>query len=234
MFTDRTEAGQRLAARLAPEVRRPAVVLALPRGGVPVAAEVARVLRLPLDLVMVRKIGLPAEPEVALGAIAGQDGEEMILNPQLAAISGLSRDEIEELAEVQRHELRRRRDLYLAGRPPQPLAGKTVIVIDDGIATGATLRAAIRAVRRTGPSRVILAVPVAPAEVLADLRGLVDAVVCLETPDPFIAVGAHYRAFAQVPDAEVLRLLSACAARDDTSGDRASASSQGYAPRSDP
>lgn len=207
MFTDRNQAGRLLADRLAHLEGADVVVLALPRGGVPVAAQVAAALAAPLDLMLVRKVGLSGHEELALGAIAGPDGAEFVINPEVAASSGLSAAEIARLAEAVRPELRRRRAAYLGTRPPVALAGKTVILVDDGIATGATMRAALQALRRAGPKRVVLAVPVAPPETLAALRAMVDELVCLETPYAFAAVGAHYASFPQVSDAEVLSLL---------------------------
>lgn len=209
MFPNRIEAGKQLATSLAPLITGPAVVVALPRGGVPVAAEIARRHNLPLELMLVRKVGMPRHEELALAAIAGEDGSEMVVNEDVAASAGLSRDAILRLAEPQRKELQRRRKAYLGDRTPVPLADKTVIVVDDGIATGATMHAAIHAVRRAHPERIILAVPVASEDVLATFRSEVEEIVCLETPRPFFAVGAHYGDFPQVSDDEVTRDLAA-------------------------
>lgn len=223
-FADRVEAGRRLAEVLARRADPEPVVLALPRGGVPVAAEVARVLHAPLDLVMVRKIGVPSQPELAAGAVVNGDRPEIVVNDAIAASAGLRRQDVERLAKPQLDEIRRRRALYLAGRASVPLAGKTVYVIDDGIATGATMRAALRAVRRQGPKQVILAVPVGPADSLDELRGEADEVVCVSVPDFFLAVGAHYMVFDQVEDDEVVRLLQAASPApppDATPGDAA-------------
>lgn len=211
MFKDRIEAGKQLAERLTESLPRPAVVLALPRGGVPVAAEIARRHGLPLDLMLVRKVGLPAQRELAVAAIAGADGSELTVNADVAAMAGLSPEEIRDLAEPERTELRRRRTVYLGDRKPVSLIGKTAILVDDGIATGATTRAAIAATRQAGAQQIILAVPVAPSEVLDRLRREVDKIICLETPDPFHAVGAHFRDFPQVSDDEVTRTLAAFA-----------------------
>lgn len=207
MFTDRIQAGQLLADRLAQLNLGDVVVLALPRGGVPVAAQVAKRLGAPLDLMLVRKVGLPGHEELALGAIAGPDGADWVVNPDVADASGLSDHEMAMLAERQKPELRRRCARYLGGRPPIPLAGKTAILVDDGIATGATVRAALTALRRAGPNRIILAVPVAAPDVIAALRSEVDQLICLEAPRGFYAVGAHYAAFPQVSDEEVISFL---------------------------
>lgn len=207
MFTDRDQAGRMLAARLMHLKGPNVVVLALPRGGVPVAAQVATALAAPLDLMLVRKVGLPGHTELALGAIAGPDGAEFVLNPEVAASSGLSDAAIARLAEAARPELLRRRAAYTGARPALALAGKTVILVDDGIATGATMRAALQALRHAGPKQVVLAVPVAPPDTLAALGTMVDELICLEMPYAFAAVGAHYASFPQVSDAEVLALL---------------------------
>ncbi len=209
MFPDRKDAGQQLATRLTSLLDGPAVVLALPRGGVPVAAEIARQHELPLDLILVRKIGLPGHEELAVAAIAGPDGADMVVNEDVADAAGLDRAAIDRLAEPVRAELRRRRALYLGDRAPVPLTGKTAIIVDDGIATGATMHAAIRSIRNQGAARIILAVPVASADVLDQFRAGVDQIVCLETPFPFRAVGAHYRSFPQVGDDAVKAGLAA-------------------------
>jgi len=180
MYANRTEAGKKLAALVTPLLDGPAVVLALPRGGVPVAAEIARQHSLPLDLILVRKVGLPWHRELAVAAIAGPDGSEMVVNDGVAKSAGLNREEIERLAEPERRELQRRRALYLGDRKAIPLTGKTAIVVDDGIATGATMRAAIAAIRHAGAKRIILTVPVAPREVLDQLTQDVDEIVCPE------------------------------------------------------
>lgn len=209
MFSDRKEAGKLLASQLTPLLDRPAVVLALPRGGVPVAAEIARKHDLPLDLVLVRKVGVPGHEELAVAAIAGPSGTDMVVIEDVADAVGLDRAAIDRLAEPARAELRRRRALYLGDRSPVPLTGKTAIVVDDGIATGATMHVAIRSIRNRGATQIILAVPVASADVLDQFRAEVDQVVCLETPFPFYAVGAHYRSFPQVDDDAVKGSLAA-------------------------
>ena len=207
-FADRTEAGQQLAKVLAGRTLERPVVLALPRGGVPVALEVARALHAPLDLVMVRKIGLPGQPEVALAAVVDGGRPDLEVNEGIALQAGLNRLDIVKLAEPELAEITRRRALYLAGRKSVPLAGRTAIMVDDGIATGATVRVALRAVRRQGPARLILAVPVAPAAELDTLRDLVDEVICLHAPEAFGAVGAWYADFTQVADDDVIAMLA--------------------------
>lgn len=209
MFVDRDEAGRELARHLTGLRNHAPVVLALPRGGVPVAARIAEALNAPLDLMLVRKIGVPGHRELAVGAIAGSDGRTMVTNPDVAAAARLDEREIEKLADAERAELRRRRALYLKGRPPFDLAGKTVILVDDGIATGATAKAALLAIRRAGPKRIVLAVPVASAQAIAALRPLADEIICLAIPPMFYAVGAHYSTFPQVEDAEVIDILAA-------------------------
>lgn len=209
MFADRDAAGRVLARKLTALGDQAPVVLALPRGGVPVAACIAKALNAPLDLMLVRKIGVPGYRELAVGAIAGADGQTMVTNPDVVAMARLDTQEIAQLADAERAELRRRQALYLKGRPPLDLAGKTVIVVDDGIATGATAKAALLAIRDAGPKRIVLAVPVASTEAVAALQPLADEIICLAIPAMFQAVGAHYRHFPQVSDAEVIDLLAA-------------------------
>lgn len=209
-FADRTEAGQRLGAALSDLDFIEPVVLALPRGGVPVALEVARALGAPLDIVMVRKIGLPGQPEVALGAVVDGDRPDLEVNADIAHQAGVDRLDIVKLAEPELAEITRRRTLYMAGRKPVPLRGRTAIIVDDGIATGATIRVALRSVRRQAPARLVLAVPVAAPEALVPLRSLADEVICLATPERFKAVGAYYADFAQVSDSDVIALLGQC------------------------
>lgn len=208
MFADRNEAGRELARHLTALRDQAPVVLALPRGGVPVAARVAEALNAPLDLMLVRKIGVPGHRELAVGAIAGADGQTMVTNPHVAAIAGLDARAIEHLADAERPELRRRHALYLQQRAPIDLAGRTVILVDDGIATGATAKAALLAIRQARPRRIVLAVPVASADAVAALRTFADEIVCLAIPQAFYAVGAHYRDFPQVADAEVIDILA--------------------------
>jgi putative phosphoribosyl transferase len=208
-FADRTAAGRVLAdALLARRLIEPVVVLALPRGGVPVAAVVARTLHAPLDLLIVRKIGAPGQPELAVAAVAEGEPPEVAVDEPIRVALGVSRETIDRQARLELREVARRRERYLAGRAPVPVAGATVVLVDDGIATGTTVRAALRALRRRAPARVILAVPVAPSDTLDALRGEVDEVVCLATPEGFSAVGCHYVDFHQVADAQVLDALA--------------------------
>lgn len=207
MLQDRTEAGRRLAEALADRAGESPVVLALPRGGVAVAGEIARRLAAPLDVVLVRKLGSPWQPELAIGAVVDGDSPETVLNDELVDAIGVPASYIEAETKRQLALIAERRQRYQVERRPVTIAGSTVIVVDDGIATGATMRAALRAIRRAGPKRIVLAVPVAPAETVEELAEEADEIVCLDTPDPFFAIGAHYRDFRQVEDEEVLRLL---------------------------
>lgn len=209
-FADRAEAARLLAREVAARMLpAPVVVLALPRGGVPIAAELARLLHAPLDLLLVRKIGAPWQPELAIAAVVNGAAPDIVFNDEVMACSRIDPDYIEAQVLAQLHEIHRRRGLYLQGRPAVPLKGATVVVVDDGIATGTTLRVALKALRRQAPARLVLAVPVAPHDVLQSLRGEVDEVVCLAEPDPFVAIGGHYRDFHQVGDAEVIAALDA-------------------------
>lgn len=205
MFHDRTEAGEKLADALAARAFDNPVVLALPRGGVPVALPVADRLGAPLDLLLVRKIGCPGNRELAAGAVV--EGGDPVFNPEVLAMHRLAPEDFEAAIAEKRAEIAARRQAWLAGRAPVDLRGRTAIVVDDGIATGATVKAALQGLATRGPAKVVLAVPVAPADSLAALAPLCDAVICLETPSLFYAVGAHYRVFGQVPDAEVGRML---------------------------
>jgi len=208
MFADRTEAGAALAeavARLDPE--NP-VVLALPRGGVPVAAQVARRLGAPLGLLLVRKLGAPGHEELAAGAVGEGAPPVTVFNPHVLAMLGLKEKDFATAIAEKAAQNADRAEKYLGGRPRPGVRGRIAIVVDDGIATGATVQAALAVLRRQEPRRIVLAVPVAPAEELAEIRALVDDLICLETPEPFIAVGAHYRHFPQTTDEEVIRLLA--------------------------
>ncbi|HWX36084.1 MAG TPA: phosphoribosyltransferase [Steroidobacteraceae bacterium] len=207
MFANRTSAGRELSGRLQHLRHEKPVVLALPRGGVPVGFEIAEQLDAPLDIILVRKIGVPWQPELALGAVVDGADPQVIFNDKLAAELGIERDYIAGETARQLQEIERRRKIYLGDRPSSPLAGATVIVVDDGIATGSTVRAALRAVRKSGAAKIVLAVPVAPEDTLDELRGEVDEIVFLGSPSPFIAVGAHYAEFAQLTDADVVALL---------------------------
>jgi putative phosphoribosyl transferase len=207
-FADRGEAGRRLADKLVHLKDRQPVVLALPRGGVAVGFEISRALNAPLDIVLVRKIGVPWQPELALGAVTDGAGHETFIDRNLAASLNVPDSYIEAETARQLEEIERRRDAYREGRPALEVAGRTAIVVDDGIATGATMRVALQAVRRRGPGRLVLAVPVAPPETLAALREEVDEAVCLETPIELGAIGFCYRDFHQLSDAEVTDLLA--------------------------
>lgn len=207
LFRDRREAGRRLAMALGRFAAEAPLVLALPRGGVPVAYEVAAGLRAPLDLLLVRKIGAPGHEEYGIGAVIDGADPQLVLNEDVVKMLGPSPDYIHAEMRRQVAELERRRQAYLGGREPPSLAGRTVIVVDDGIATGGTVKAALRGARKNGPERLVLAVPVAPPDTLAALRGECDEVVCLATPEPFHAVGAWYADFTQTEDEEVRSLL---------------------------
>jgi predicted phosphoribosyltransferase/dienelactone hydrolase len=205
-FRDRREAGRALARWLGGYAGRADVlVLALPRGGVPVAWEVARALRAPLDVFLVRKLGMPGQPELAMGAIAS--GGVRVLDTDLVERFGIPRDRIDAVTREEERELRRRERSYRGDRAPLDLRGRAVLLVDDGLATGSSMRAAIAAVRRLGPKEIVVAVPVAPAATCRDLAGLADDVVCVASPDPFLAVGRFYENFEQTTDEEVRDLL---------------------------
>jgi len=209
-FADRDEAGEALAERLLGlHLPEPIVVLALPRGGVPVGAVVARALRAPLDLVLVRKIGAPWQPELAVAAVVEGDPPEIVVDDEVRRSMGVDAEFIETQAQRELLEIARRRHVYLQGRAPVDVRGRTVIVVDDGIATGTTMRAALKALRKRHPARLVLAVPVAPTDTLEAMRREVDQVVCLEQPSAFHAVGEHYVDFHQVGDSEVIAALDA-------------------------
>ena len=207
IFEDRVDAGRQLGARLAGMKLQDPVVLALPRGGVPVAAEVARALHAPLDLVLVRKIGAPMQPELAVAAVADGAEPALEIDESTLAASGASLDYVTRQLGALLQEIERRRKLYLGGREPLDLKGRTAVLVDDGIATGTTARAAIQALRWRQPRRIVLAVPVAPPEELPAFRSLVDELVCLSQPEYFHAVGVHYRRFDQTTDEEVRELM---------------------------
>ncbi len=206
-FEDRYQAGRLLAEALLEFRDRPEVlVLALPRGGVPVAREVARALHAPLDVLVVRKVGVPWNPEFALGAVAS--GGALVLNERAAEQLDISRDELAQLVAQQQQEVTRREHAFRGPRPPLQLTDRTVLLVDDGLATGSTMRAAVQAARQLGASWIVVAVPVAPPETLAALKREADQVVCLDSPEFFYAVGAFYADFAQVSDREVSVLLA--------------------------
>ena len=205
-YRDREEAGRALALALIGYANRPDVlVLGLPRGGVPVAAQVAEALHAPLDVFVVRKLGVPGQEELAFGAIAS--GGVKVLNDDVVAMAGISEPVISRIVHAEEQEIARRDRLYRGDREPVQLGGHTVILIDDGLATGATMRAAAQAIQAMQPARLVVAVPVAVREACAELRETVDEVVCVATPDPFHAVGAWYEDFVQTSDAEVRDLL---------------------------
>jgi putative phosphoribosyl transferase len=206
-FENRTVAGRALGERLARMKLADPVVLALPRGGVPVGLEVARALHAPLDLLLVRKIGVPWQPELAVGAVMDGGAPVIVVEPRVIAETGIDRQYIEDRAQQELKEIERRRAVYLAHRAPEPVAGRTAIVVDDGIATGTTVRAALRGLRQRKPARLVLAVPVAPPETIDALRAEVDDVVCLMQPGFFGAIGYFYIDFHQLTDDEVVALM---------------------------
>jgi putative phosphoribosyl transferase len=205
-FRDRREAGQRLAERLSGLRGSQPLVLGLPRGGVPVAFEVARALDAPLDVLVVRKLGVPFQPELGMGAV-GEDGVR-VLNPEVLREAGVTDAQLAEVEARERAEVEQRAARLRGGRPPVPLSGRTVIIVDDGLATGGTARAAIRVARERGAARVVLAVPVAPPDTVAALSREADEVIALETPEPFFAIGGWYADFIPTSDQEVADLLA--------------------------
>jgi len=206
-FANRSEAGRLLAEKLTAYANRPDVlVLALPRGGVPVAYEVARTLGAPLDIFLVRKLGVPGYEELAMGAVA--TGGVRVLNDQIVNGLGIPGYVIDAVAAQEQQELARRERLYRGGRPPPDVRGRTVILVDDGLATGATMRAAIMALRQVQPARIVAAIPTASPETCEELRAEVDDVICAITPEPFLAVGHWYEDFSQTTDDEVRDLLA--------------------------
>jgi predicted phosphoribosyltransferase len=208
MFEDRIEAGRKLGAAVGALKLGDAVVLGLPRGGVPVAAEVARALGAPLGVILVRKLGAPGHEELAAGAVGDGEPPVVVFNRDVLVMLGLTEADFAGMIVTKAAEIADRRRRYLGGRRSLEVKGRTAVVVDDGIATGATMRAALTVLRAQGAARVVLAVPVAPREVLAGLRSEVDDLICLKTPVPFIAVGAHYRRFGQTSDEEVVALLA--------------------------
>ena len=205
-FADRTDAGRRLAQELSEyEDREDTVVLGLPRGGVPVAFEVTRKLEAPLDVFVVRKLGVPGNPELAMGAIAS--GGVRVVNEEVVSSTRISDQQIERVSQEEREKLERREQTYRGARPGLSLEGKVVLLVDDGLATGATMRAAINALREHRPREIVVAVPTGPAETCSELEGMVDEVICLTTPSPFLGVGGSYQDFSQTTDEEVRDLL---------------------------
>jgi predicted phosphoribosyltransferase len=207
-FIDRNDAGLQLAKALASYKRQKPVVLALPRGGVPVATKVAEVLNAPLDLLLVRKIGVPFQPELAMGAVVDGPAPLTVRNEDVITLSGVSERDFSAIRDQELAEIERRRKIYLGNRPHPELTARTVIVVDDGIATGATTRAALQAVRMRKPSKLILAVPVAPTATLQKLKSEADEIICLEDYEDFGAIGLFYSDFRQVSDTEVTELLA--------------------------
>lgn len=210
LFADRAAAGRLLGAKLEREAFDNPVIYALPRGGVAVAVEIAEILRAPLDLLLVRKIGVPGHEELAAGSIVDGERPDIIINEGVAMIAHLSRAQIEAAGRRQLDEIERRRALYLPGRAPISAKDRTAILVDDGVATGASMKAAVAAVRHRSPRRVIIAVPVAAADTAAELAELADEFICLAAPPYFGAVGYYYRDFHQVEDDEVVALLMRC------------------------
>jgi putative phosphoribosyl transferase len=208
LFADRRDAGRRLAAALRDYVDQDTVVLALPRGGVPVAFEVAAELVAPLDLLFVRKIGAPGHPELGLGALVDGADPQVVLNPEVERIVEPPPGYVDEQVKRELREIDRRRRVYLSGREPQDVRGRTVLLIDDGVATGGTMSAALQALEKTGASRLVVGLPVGPPDIVTRLGEDADEVVCLSTPEPFYAVGLWYRDFRQTSDEEVVRLLA--------------------------
>jgi putative phosphoribosyl transferase len=207
LFRDRREAGRELARRLSAYAGRgDAAVLALPRGGVPVAFEVAKALGLPLDVFLVRKLGVPGHEELAMGAIAS--GGARVLDSEIVRAYRVSEEDLHRVTAVERRELARREIAYRGDRPPLDLKGRTVILVDDGLATGSSMRAALAALEPLSPARVVVAVPVAPRSTVSALGDAADEIVCLKTPEPFLAVGMFYEDFRQTSDEEVRDFLA--------------------------
>lgn len=211
-FLDRRDAGRQLAEELVKAKWDDPVILALPRGGVPVAFEVAKALQAPLDVLLVRKIGAPGHPEFGIGAVVDGKDPQLVLDEEAMRILKPSAGFLESEKQRQLSEIERRRERYLGKRAAVPTQGRTAIIVDDGIATGNTIKVALKALRRSGAARTVLAVPVAPRSVIEQLRKEADEVVCLSMPDPFHAVSLHYVDFEQTSDDEVIRLIEAAAA----------------------
>jgi len=214
-FYDRGDAGRRLAAELARFKGEDVVVFALPRGGAPVAEPIAIALDAPLDLVLVRKIGVPFQPELAMGAVADGGSPMIVRNDDVIAMAEVSEQKFQEACARELAEIERRRSLYLGSRERPEAQGRVAIVVDDGVATGATTRAALRAVRARAPKKLVLAVPVAPLDTLESLSVDVDEIVCIETHRAFGAIGYFYRDFHQISDEEVIDILNRCAGKSD-------------------
>lgn len=207
IFADRRDAGRKLAEKVALRHFTDPVVLALPRGGVPVAVEVAEAIHAPLDLILVRKLGAPREPELAIGAVVDGPSPHIVLNDDIVREVGATPGDIDAIATRELAVIAGRRRLWLADRPAVGLAGRTAIIVDDGIATGATVKAAVVGARRQGAARVVIATPLAPAETVASLAALADEFVVVSTPHPFRSIGRFYDDFTQLTDADVAALL---------------------------
>ena len=213
-FKNRTQAGELLAEEVARHAFSDPVVLGLPRGGVPVAAQVAAKLKVPLDIILVRKIGTPMQRELAVGAVVDGDVPEIVRNEELISQIGLSENEFQQEAKRQLEIIEERRKLWVAGRSRIPVKGKTAIIVDDGIATGATVKGSLHALKRQGPQRTVIATPVASRESVEELRREADDVICLEVQEYMGAIGLFYADFSQVSDAEVSRTLDSMSAEE--------------------
>lgn len=207
LFADRRDAGRQLAARLADKAAENPVILALPRGGVPVAYEIAKALDAQLDLLMVRKIGAPGWPEFGIGAVVDGADPHLVMNDDIVRQVAPSPEYIRAELQRQLKEIERRRHIYCGDRKPVKLSGRTIIIVDDGIATGSTIKAALKGVRKSRPQRIILAVPVAPQSALDELESQCDEIICLYVPVDFGAVGAFYQDFTQTEDREIMSLM---------------------------
>ncbi len=215
-FRNRKDAGQRLAAALLRYQAESPVVLALPRGGVPVAAEIATALAAPLDIILVRKIGVPHQRELAMGAVVDGGQPTIVRNEEVIAMASISEEAFQSACERELAEIERRRRVYVGERPPVAVTDRTTIVVDDGLATGATMKAALRALKTRAPARLVMAVPVAPDDTLEEMHSEADDIVCLETPWAFGAIGAFYDDFRQIADRDVIALLAACGTASPT------------------
>jgi putative phosphoribosyl transferase len=213
MFADRQQAGRELGAELATLKLPDPVVLALPRGGVPVGAEIAAALNSPLDIVIVRKVGAPGNPELAVAAIVDGDPPDIVLNREIVEAYGLGNSDLAALIKLERPELERRRLVYRGDRHPVSVEGKTAILVDDGAATGTTMKVAVRALKRRSPREIVIALPVAPRDILEELALEADRIICLSQPMHFHALGYHYKSFPQLSDAEVTSALQEAAQR---------------------
>lgn len=212
LFKDRTEAGHMLAKQLEQYAGRDdTVLLALPRGGVPVGFEVAKALQAPMDVLIIRKLGVPGQEELAMGAVAS--GGVLVINQEVVRLYGIKESTIDSVAKKELQELERRERLYRHGRPWPELTNKIVILLDDGLATGTSMRAAVSALRFFKPAHVVVAVPTAPVDTCREFQEEVDDVICATTPEPFVAIGAWYEDFRQTTDEEVQSLLDQAAAR---------------------